>query len=194
MVTFTDAAKEKVLSFLKANPGRQGQVLRITIAGRNASSFNYRFFLDDERNKKSDDAVIDLGGFFTHIDAESAKNLKGASIDWAETPAGSGFKVDNPNKPQNNLNDPKAKKIQALLDNEINPNLSSHGGYVDLIDVQGNRAFVRLSGGCQGCGMAKVTLKHGIEARIKEEVPEIEEVIDVTDHAGGTNPYYSHGG
>ncbi|MFH1263226.1 MAG: iron-sulfur cluster assembly accessory protein [Pseudomonadota bacterium] len=194
MITFTDTAKEKVLSFLKTNAARKGQVLRISISGRTASTFNYQFFLDDEKNKKEDDSVVEIGGFVTHIDAESAKNLKGARVDWADSSYGSGFKVENPNKPQNNLSDPRAQKIQALLDSEINPNLASHGGRVELIDIQGNKVLVTLSGGCQGCGMAKVTLRHGIETRIKEEVPGIEEVVDVTDHAGGQNPYYSHGG
>ena len=191
MITFTEGAKKKVLSFMKGNTDRKNQVLRIAISGRNATSFSYQFCLDDEKNHKADDAVIDAGGFITHIDAESAKNLKGAKVDWTETSAGAGFTVENPNQPQNNLNDPKAKKILELLENEINPGIAGHGGHVELIDVQGNRAFVRLSGGCQGCGMAAATLKNGIAIRIKEEVPEITEVIDVTDHAGGTNPYYS---
>ncbi len=190
MITFSDTAKEKVLSFMKGNTARKGQVLRIAVSGQSATSYNYQFFLDDEKNKNADDTVLEVGGFTTHVDAESAKKLTGAHVDWLETSAGAGFRVENPNKPKNNLSDPKAQKILKLLEDEINPSISSHGGHVELIDVQGNRAFVCLSGGCQGCGMARVTLKHGIEARIKEEVPEIEEVVDSTDHAGGTNPYY----
>lgn len=189
MITFTVAAREKVLSFMKGNQ-RKGQVLRIMVSGQTATTYNYQFFLDDDKNRKGDDTVLEAEGFTTHIDAGSARKLEGATVDWTETSAGAGFRVDNPNKPENNLNDPKAIRIQKLLDEEINPNLSSHGGQVELIDVKGNQAFVRLSGGCQGCGMARVTLKHGIETRIKEEVEGIDEVIDVTDHAGGTNPYY----
>ena len=99
--------------------------------------------------------------------------------------------MDNPNSPVTNFADPKAKKIQELFDNEINPSIAMHGGYVELLDIQGDRAFIRMSGGCQGCGMKDVTLKQGIEMRIMELVPDIHEVIDATDHASGANPYYS---
>ena len=83
-----------------------------------------------------------------------------------------------------------AQAIQTLLDDEINPSVAAHGGHVALVDVKDKRAYVRLEGGCQGCGMADVTLKHGIEMAILEKYPDIEEVLDVTDHADGTNPYY----
>lgn len=83
------------------------------------------------------------------------------------------------------------KKILELLETEINPAVGQHGGVVDLIDVKGNRVFLQLGGGCQGCGMADVTLKQGIEQMIRRVVPEVGEILDVTDHAGGRNPYYS---
>jgi Fe-S cluster biogenesis protein NfuA len=88
------------------------------------------------------------------------------------------------------LDTPTAQAIQALLDDEINPSVAAHGGHVALVDVKDSRAYVRLEGGCQGCGMADVTLKHGIETAILDKFPGIEEVLDVTDHADGTNPYY----
>ncbi len=83
------------------------------------------------------------------------------------------------------------EKVQELLDNAINPAVAGHGGYIELIDVKENTVYLRMSGGCQGCGAADVTLKAGIERMIFEEIPEITEVLDVTDHASGTNPYYS---
>lgn len=190
MITFSDAAKEKVLSFIKGNPDKKGHMLRIVISGQSATSFNYQFFLDDEKNTKPEDTTVELDGFNVLIDSQTSKNINGATVEWKETSGGSGFHVENPNQPKNNLGDPIAQKIAKLLESEINPNLASHGGGVELIDVQGKKAFVRLGGGCQGCGMARVTLKQGIETRIKEEIPEIEEVVDVTDHAGGSNPYY----
>jgi Fe/S biogenesis protein NfuA len=85
---------------------------------------------------------------------------------------------------------PQVKKIQDLLTREINPAIASHGGFAELLGVKDNQVYLRLAGGCQGCGMADVTLKQGIELRIKEEVPEIVDVIDQTNHAGGTNPYF----
>ena len=81
--------------------------------------------------------------------------------------------------------------IGDLLDREINPAVAAHGGFVELIDVRKNNVYIRLGGGCQGCGAADVTLKAGIERLIKEELPEIEEVLDATDHASGANPYYT---
>ena len=84
-------------------------------------------------------------------------------------------------------------KVQELIDTMINPAIAGHGGYVDLIDVQDNRVYLQMGGGCQGCGAADITLKSGIERLIKEEIPEIVEVLDTTDHSAGTNPYYTAG-
>ena len=81
-------------------------------------------------------------------------------------------------------------RVQKILDEMINPAVAGHGGYVELLDVKDNFVYLMLGGGCQGCGMVNVTLKHGIEATLKEEIPQIVGVIDQTDHAGGTNPFY----
>lgn len=82
-------------------------------------------------------------------------------------------------------------RVKALLDAEINPAVGSHGGWVELLGVQGNNVFLQLGGGCQGCGMADVTLKQGIETLLREQIPELGEVFDQTDHAAGRNPYYT---
>ncbi len=82
------------------------------------------------------------------------------------------------------------KRVQNLLDREINPAVGMHGGWVELIDVKKNSVYLRLGGGCQGCGAADVTLKMGIEKSIRELVPEVGEILDTTDHAAGRNPYY----
>ena len=84
-------------------------------------------------------------------------------------------------------------KVQELIDTMINPAIAGHGGYVDLIDVQDNRVYLQMGGGCQGCGAADITLKSGIERLIKDELPEVLEVLDTTDHASGENPYYTAG-
>ena len=83
------------------------------------------------------------------------------------------------------------ERVQGLLDTAINPAVAGHGGYIELLDVKDNTAYIRMAGGCQGCGMADVTLKAGIERMIFEEIPEVTQVLDVTDHAAGSNPYYS---
>jgi Fe/S biogenesis protein NfuA len=82
-------------------------------------------------------------------------------------------------------------RVQELIDNMINPAVAGHGGFVDLIDVKDNKVYLQMGGGCQGCGAADVTLKSGIERLIKEELPEVEEVLDTTDHASGQNPFYA---
>jgi Fe/S biogenesis protein NfuA len=84
-------------------------------------------------------------------------------------------------------------RVQELIDTMINPAVASHGGFVELIDVQDNRVYLQMGGGCQGCGAADITLKSGIERLIKEEIPEVTEVLDTTDHASGANPYYTPG-
>ena len=82
------------------------------------------------------------------------------------------------------------KRVQDLLDREVNPALGMHGGWVELIDVRKNSIYLRLGGGCQGCGAADVTLKQGIERSIRQMIPEVGEILDTTDHAAGRNPYY----
>ncbi len=85
----------------------------------------------------------------------------------------------------------EAETIRVLLETRINPAIAAHGGYINLIDIQEDTAYVEMAGGCQGCGMADATLKQGVEVEIKRAVPSIAQVLDVTDHAGGTNPYYT---
>ena len=91
------------------------------------------------------------------------------------------------------MNTPEALAVRRLLDEEVNPAIASHGGNIALIDIKLPRVYIRLEGGCQGCGMADVTLKQGVEVAIRRAVPAITEVLDVTDHAGGSNPYYQPG-
>jgi len=95
---------------------------------------------------------------------------------------------DTSDKP--GMQTPEAEAIQKLLAEQINPGVAAHGGLISLVDVQDDTVYIRLEGGCQGCGMADVTLKQGIEEQIKRTVPQIATVLDVTDHAGGANPYY----
>ena len=92
--------------------------------------------------------------------------------------------------PKVGLNTDEAIAIQEVLETRVNPSVAGHGGHISLIDVDGSRAYIRMEGGCQGCGMANVTLKEGVAVEIQKVVPSIKEVLDVTDHAGGTNPYF----
>jgi Fe/S biogenesis protein NfuA len=77
------------------------------------------------------------------------------------------------------------------VDSELNPAVASHGGRINLHGVKDNKVYLSFGGGCHGCGMVNLTLKNGVEARIKELIPEIEEVVDTTDHTSGMNPFYT---
>jgi Fe-S cluster biogenesis protein NfuA len=82
-------------------------------------------------------------------------------------------------------------KVQQVLDDQINPGVAAHGGFVELLDVQDDNVYIRMGGGCQGCGAADVTLKQGIERLIRDYVPQVREILDTTDHGSGQNPYYA---
>lgn len=186
MITFSDRAKAKILELIR-NEGRQGLALRFGIRGRGPGGFLYRLSFVEEADRDSSDMVVDAEGFAVYVDAESLPNLQGVSIDYLEEGRETGFKIDNPNPL---WSDAKSQAVQRVIDEEINPAVASHGGWVTLLDVKDDVAYIALGGGCQGCGMVDVTLKQGIEVRIREVVPEIREIIDTTDHAGGKNPYY----
>ncbi len=96
-------------------------------------------------------------------------------------------------QPKPGLDTPVGKAVANILNEQINPAVAGHGGHIALVDVIDDTVYIRLEGGCQGCGMADVTLKQGVETEIKRAVPEIREILDVTDHGGGTNPYYQPG-
>ena len=186
ILEITDTAKEKIQSVIDAEEVHV-EGLRISIEGRSATAFQYSLGLATE--PEPDDIVMETGSFKILIDAKSADDLKGAVIDYVEDLNSSGFKIDNPNTPT--WDNPKAQKIQELIDERINPAVAAHGGQIELLNVEDDAIYIHMGGGCQGCGMANATLKHGIEAMIQEEFPEITQVIDTTDHASGTNPYYA---
>ena len=83
------------------------------------------------------------------------------------------------------------QEIQQILDAEINPAIASHGGVISLLDVQNGIAYVKMGGGCQGCASSTATLKQGVEQAIRARVEGVVEILDTTDHAAGTNPYYA---
>ena len=186
MITFSDSAQRTIKELLESEK-QEGLGLRLAINGRGFGDFQYDLAFVKEEEASEDDTVVDGGDFKVFIDPESVPNLKGSTIDFLETNGESGFKIDNPNPLWDS---PRAMAVQEVIDKKINPGVASHGGFVTLLDVRDDIAYIALGGGCQGCGMADVTLKQGIDVAIKEEVPEISQVIDNTDHASGTNPYY----
>ena len=186
MLTVTEAAKRKILSIIQAH-GKPGDGLRIAIVGRSSAGFTYDMQLLEEGDAEADDVIVNVGDFPVVIDAESAPHMRDVIIDYVEELQQSGFRIGNPNPV---WADPKAMAIQELLDTQINPAVASHGGHIELVDVHDDIVYIRFGGGCQGCGMVSVTLNQGVEQAIHEAFPEIREIVDVTDHAAGTNPYY----
>jgi len=185
LIQLTPFAKERVKSIIDSED-LEVEGLRISITGRTANTFEYSLGLEVELHP--DDVVIDLGDLKVLVDSQSMDSLKGSIIDYVEDLNASGFRVDNPNQPT--WDDSRAQKIQELIDTRINPSVASHGGNIQLLDVTKDSVYVHMGGGCQGCGQASATLKQGVQTMIQEEFPEIVNVIDTTDHAAGTNPYY----
>jgi len=187
MITVTELARTKILKLMAAE-GRQNLSLRFAIDGRGPGGFRYKLGFVDASDRRADDTVVAGGGFDLLVDAASAPQLSGVSIDFVDGLAESGFKIENPNSI---WSDPVAAEVQRVLDREINPAIASHGGVVELLEVKDGIAYVAMHGGCQGCGMADVTLRQGVEARIRAGVPEIRGVVDTTAHQEGANPYYA---
>ena len=187
MLTITELAQKQVATAMKAED-RDDLALRIAITGRTGGGFRYQMDLVGLDETRPDDEVLELDSFRVFIDPESAPDLKGSTIDFMSRLSESGFKFDNPNSV---WGDSVAANVQRILDDQINPQIAAHGGFVTLLEVKDETAFVKMGGGCQGCGMADVTLKQGVEQAILEAVPAVQRVLDTTDHAAGTNPYYA---
>jgi Fe/S biogenesis protein NfuA len=187
-LTVTDAAAEKIRS-AKTSEGRDDVALRV-MALEDGAKFRYELKLVSTDSKEADDSVIHLDGIDLYLDRESAPRLDRATLDFVDDISGSGLKFDNPNQTMLARN-PLAVRVQAVLDDRVNPGLAAHGGVVSLVEIQETRVVLSFGGGCQGCGMADLTMKEGVSAQIKQQIPEISEVVDATDHAAGENPYYA---
>ncbi len=191
MLTFTDKARERVMSFIEQE--ETPVALRVAVQAGSPLAPHYELTLVDESDHEPGDTVVDAGGFKVYIDEESAPKLEGATVGWIESLHGGGFQVENPNIKPIGSQAPTgelAKRISEVIETHINPAVAAHGGRIGLVDVQDDVVYVQLAGGCQGCGMATVTLKQGVERMLKQMFPQIREVVDVTDHSRGSNPYY----
>jgi Fe/S biogenesis protein NfuA len=182
MLTFTDTAKDRVLHFLDAQRAQGVSALRV--AGTRAEP---KLWLVRDDDRQEGDRAFDGGGFDVLLDPLSAQHLQGATVDFVDGVMQSGFRVyfESPS-----WDDPLAQRVQDVLDTMVNPGVAGHGGEVILKRVEDGKAVIEFGGGCQGCGVADVTLKQGVERMVREQVPEITAVVDATDHAAGENPYY----
>jgi len=191
VITFTDQAREQVLAFMEMEDGEL--VVRIEVLDSSPLAPRYDLALIEASERGETDEKLDAGGFDLVVDSDSAVLLEGATVDWVETIQGSGFKVENPNiKPIGEATPagPLADRVKHVIEYQINPSIAGHGGAVTLVDVRDDVIYLEMQGGCQGCGMAAVTLAQGIRRILLEALPEVRDIVDVTNHNAGANPYY----
>jgi len=185
----------EMISGLRDEESRDAPIgLLIKVSGVRGGQFTYELGFSSVTSLDSEHLIEyheDLAMIIPEADIEK---LRGAKISISS----GGLAMDNPNHPESpdlasvpgDLEGPLAERVEEILATRVNPALAGHGGYAELISVDGTVVYLQMAGGCQGCGMAQVTLHQGIERVLKESIPEISEVRDVTDHASGERPYY----
>ena len=171
----------------------ENALVRVMIKGRTATEYEYTMGLAEKEEDPAEhmrDSFYDFGDVKVVVDDVSMQSLKGSTIDYKEDLNAAGFVIDNPNKPV--FNDME-RDVQELLNQQINPQIKSHGGQVDVVRYEEDDSvlYIEMSGGCQGCSSSSATLKNGVETMIYDEFPDIEDIRDVTDHESGENPYYT---
>jgi len=201
LLTVTVTARNKLLGMLSGEPDGENLGLWLEVAGTRGTAYAYDMWIQAVAEATAGHVVEQHGDLRVVLKTEDADKLGGSTLNHRQnllkTDDPGGFVFDNPNSPSPDipegdleLSGDVAERVGQVLDQRINPAIASHGGVTQLVAVEGDTAYLRLGGGCQGCGMAAVTLSQGIEVAILEMVPEITKVVDVTDHAGGDNPYY----
>ncbi len=189
MIKMSELAQKKVIDAINEC---EEPVLGIRITADAKSPFQVEYgiqFMPPDGKLPGDD-VVKFNRFDVYINENDARFLEGATIDYENSLMGSGFRFKTqPNIPKE-YRGTMAEKVLQVIEQEINPSIAGHGGYINLIDVKENNVYIEMGGGCQGCGMSQVTLRRGVVSSIKRAVPEIEEIIDITDHDSGVNPYY----
>jgi Fe/S biogenesis protein NfuA len=197
VLSVTDEARDFILETRAQEQDAARLALYLEVSGQAEGSYTYDMWFESLSDAGAGDVAQHFGDLAIVVTAGSVDRVRGATI---EVGAGS-LGIANPNTPPappeslaaptSDLTSPLELAVLEILEEEINPQIAMHGGRADLVAVdEDGIAYVRLSGGCQGCGMAEVTLSQGISVAIREAVPEIVDVVDVTDHADGQNPYF----
>jgi Fe/S biogenesis protein NfuA len=214
-LAITEQAIEKVRGFRAQSEDPENQAMWVEVTGVSRGDYVCNITLKALDAARQGDAVQRRGNLAIVVPESSVEKLRGATIDWSEGLAQSGLTLVNPNRPPApadlpmtspsmappasppidapppaDLSGDVAQRVIQVIDRQVNPAIAAHGGHAELVAVEEDTAYLRLGGGCQGCGMATVTLGQGIEVAITSAVPEIARVVDVTDHAAGTNPYF----
>ncbi len=194
--TVTPEAIARILELREAEGDPSSLALRVEITGTSGVEYAYDLTFDPIAEADAADAMFHQGELPVIVPAGSIEQLTGATLD---VPAGGGpgLVLRNPNRPDPlsgkhlDLTGTVAEQVEQLLREQINPSLASHGGFAELKGVEGDKVYVTMGGGCQGCAVSAMTLRDGIARSIKEAIPEVTEVIDTTDHDAGENPFYT---
>ena len=191
-LNITERAQDVVRSFMEKSDGEL-RALRIVAHPGGIGGPRFDLTLVGDSDRVEDDVQVDMGDFLVLVSRDSAEGLAGATVDYVERVNESGFEVRPAAKgpqvsgpPQGEL----ATKVKDVLEAQVNPAVSAHGGEIVLVDVQGSEIFIEMAGGCQGCALSRMTLKQGVERMVRQAIPEITAVHDVTDHTSGDNPFY----
>ncbi len=206
LVTLTPEAYKVVKEAIDQEPDPSSLALWLEVRGVQAGSFVYDLYFQALSDADEGDARVVQEDLDIVVPAHSVDRLRGARLEWSEEGDG-GLLLVNPNTPTpeevapnvppeilaRGITSPLALRVVAVLEQSVNPAIASHGGRADLVALneEGGTAYLRLSGGCQGCAMSQMTLRQGIETTLLEEVPELTTILDVTDHGSGENPFYS---
>jgi Fe/S biogenesis protein NfuA len=199
ILTITDAALEKLLEIRSTEPDADDLAFVLAVSGAEGDDFTYTMHMTSLDRLAEDDMLEQHGELPVAMPQASVANLTGASLEMSKNLLNPGLTINNPNSPSPaiqtdgpppDLTGPVSEQVEHVIRTQINPAIASHGGVIELVAVEDGVAYVRLGGACQGCGMANVTLSQGVESSILSLVPEVRQVIDVTDHNAGENPYY----
>jgi Fe/S biogenesis protein NfuA len=205
VVAITAEARTVVRDAIAQEPDPEHLALWLEVRGVQDGVFAYDLYFQALADAGEDDSVQHDDELPVVVPAASVDRLRGARLEWSEE-GGGGLVLVNPNTPTPEeaapgvpsevlaagIAGPLASRVVVVLEQVVNPSIASHGGRADLVafDEEGGVAYLRLSGGCQGCAMSRMTLTQGIEVALRDEVPEVLRVVDVTDHGDGENPYY----
>lgn len=198
MLTFTDRARDVVRSFLDQSGGELA-ALRISADGGSPVAPRFELTLVSMEERHTDEREVEGPGFPVLVREAEAARLEGATVDFVERVNESGFEV----RPAAGGNGTRAAvaeaptgeiadRVRQVLDTQVNPAIAAHGGMISLVSVEGNEIYVEMSGGCQGCALSRMTLRQGVERMLRQAVPELTAVHDITDHASGENPFFQH--
>jgi Fe/S biogenesis protein NfuA len=194
MITITEPA-QKYLAGLLAKQDADVRGIRVFVNDPGTPRAETCIaYCRDADIREEDERHAFPGGFVAWFEARSVPFLQDAFVDFAEDRMGGQLTIKAPNAklPRVGADSPLEDRINYILYNEVNPQLAAHGGEVSLVEIaEGPVAVLKFGGGCQGCGMVDATLKHGVERSLLEQLPELKEVRDVTDHSKRENAYYA---